>query len=142
MTPAASRVDPEPGLDGLLSVDAARDAVLVAIPGPTDSEVVWLFDALGRVLATDVVSELDLPPWDNSAMDGYAVRSADLAAASETAPVLLRVAGDIPAGVAPKERVEPPHKAKRISSRQREQEKWGAAPERLGGQFQRFFTTR
>jgi molybdopterin molybdotransferase len=106
MTPAASRVDPEPGLDGLQSVDAARDAVLGAVPGPTEDEVLWLPDALGRVLATDVISELDLPPWDNSAMDGYAVRSADLAAASELTPVLLRVAGDIPAGVAPKERIE------------------------------------
>jgi len=106
MTPATSRVDPEPGLDGLLSVDAARDAVLAAVAGPTDAEVVWLPDALGRVLATDVVSELDLPPWDNSAMDGYAVRSADLAGASETAPILLHVAGDIPAGVAPEDRVE------------------------------------
>lgn len=106
MTPPASRVDPEPGLDGLLSVDAARDAVLAAVPGPTDLEVIWLFDALGRVLATDVVSELDLPPWDNSAMDGYAVRSADLATASEAAPVLLRVDGDIPAGIAPTQRVE------------------------------------
>jgi molybdopterin molybdotransferase len=106
MTPAAARVEPEPGLDGLLSVDAARDAVLTAVPGPTDPEVVSLPDALGRVLAADVVSELELPPWDNSAMDGYAVRSADLMGASETAPVLLQVAGDIPAGVAPKDRVE------------------------------------
>ena len=106
MRPAASRVDPEPALDGLLSVDAARDAVLAAVPGPTDPEVVWLLDALGRVLAADLVSELDLPPWDNSAMDGYAIRCADLAAASETAPVLLHVAADIPAGVAPQARVE------------------------------------
>jgi molybdopterin molybdotransferase len=106
MTSAASRVDPEPGLDGLRSVDSARDAVLAAVPGPTEPEVAWLPDALGRVLAADVVSELDLPPWDNSAMDGFAIRAADLAGASETAPVLLRVAGDVPAGVAPKERVE------------------------------------
>ncbi|HEV2006309.1 MAG TPA: hypothetical protein VGQ85_06800, partial [Candidatus Limnocylindrales bacterium] len=106
MTPAASRVDAEPGLDGLLSVDAARDAVLAAVPGPTDPEVVWLPDALGRVLAVDVVSELDLPPWDNSAMDGYVVRFKDLAGASETAPVLLQVGGDIPAGVASEGRVE------------------------------------
>ncbi len=112
MTPAASRldlaarVDPEPGLDGLVSVDAACEAVLAAVPGPTEPEVVWLPDALRRVLASDVVAELDLPPWDNSAIDGYAVRSGDLAAASATTPVRLRVAGDIPAGVTPKGHVE------------------------------------
>jgi molybdopterin molybdotransferase len=106
MTSTVSRVDPEPGLDGLRSVDAAREAVLAAVPAPTESEVAWLVDALGRVLAADVVSQLDLPPWDNSAMDGYAVRSADLASATETMPVLLRVAGDIPAGIAPRAGVE------------------------------------
>ncbi len=112
MTPAAPRLDPasrvdsEPGLDGLRSVDAAREAVLAAVPEPTEPEVVWLPDALRRVLATDVIAELDLPPWDNSAMDGYAVRSGDLAAASESTPVRLRVAGDLPAGVAPRVRVE------------------------------------
>jgi molybdopterin molybdotransferase len=107
MTSTASRIDPEPGLDGLRSVDAAHDAVLATVAGPTESEVVGLIDALGRVLAADVVAELDLPPWDNSAMDGYAVRFADLASASESTPVRLRVAGDIPAGIVPRDRVEP-----------------------------------
>jgi len=99
-------VEPEPALDGLLSVEAARDAVLAAVTGPTEAEVVSLADALGRVLASDVVSDLELPPWDNSAMDGYAVRSDDLAGASDTAPALLRVAGDIAAGVASPASVE------------------------------------
>jgi molybdopterin molybdotransferase len=106
MTSTASRVDPEPGLGGLWSVDAAGEAVLRAVARPTESEVVSLADALRRVLAADVVSELDLPPWDNSAMDGYAVRSADLSVAAESTPVRLRVAGDIPAGVAPNGDVE------------------------------------
>ena len=43
-------------------------------------------DALGRVLAAAVVSTTALPPWDNSAMDGYAIRSADVAAATEERP--------------------------------------------------------
>lgn len=52
----------------------------------------------GRVLAEDVTASVSLPPFDNSAMDGYAVRAADIADASEQSPVELPVAADIPAG--------------------------------------------
>ena len=55
-------------------------------------------DCLGLVLAADLRSPLSLPPFDNSAMDGYAVRAADLRGASRETPVELPVAGDIPAG--------------------------------------------
>ena len=58
----------------------------------------FLFDAHGCVLAQDVTSEVALPGFTNSAMDGYAVHAADLAAASETAPVSLPVVHDIAAG--------------------------------------------
>jgi molybdopterin molybdotransferase len=61
-----------------------------------------LRDALDCVLAEDVVSPLDLPPWDNSAMDGYAVRSADVAG-----PVELEVIETIPAGQVPRKAVGP-----------------------------------
>jgi molybdopterin molybdotransferase len=54
--------------------------------------------ALGRVLAEDVRARDALPPWDDSAMDGYAVRSEDVAAASAERPVVLRVAGEAAAG--------------------------------------------
>ena len=57
-----------------------------------------LLDAQGCVLAQDVTSEVALPGFANSAMDGYAVHAADLAAASETAPVTLPVVHDIAAG--------------------------------------------
>ena len=63
-------------------------------------------DALGRVLAVDVVAAADLPPWDNSAMDGYAVRAADVAGATEGEPVRLGVAGEVAAGRAPEQAVE------------------------------------
>jgi len=53
---------------------------------------------LGRVLAQAAVSDLDMPPFDGSAMDGFAVRSADLTAATADAPVRLRVVGEVPAG--------------------------------------------
>src|SRR6266540_2836340 len=57
------------------------------------SEPVGLLEAVGRVLAADVVAPCDLPRWDNSAMDGYAVRAIDV-----TAPGGLRISGYIPAG--------------------------------------------
>jgi molybdopterin molybdotransferase len=57
-----------------------------------------LLDAHGCMLSEAVVSEVDLPPFDNSSMDGYAVRVADVAGASEASPVKLPVVGDIAAG--------------------------------------------
>jgi molybdopterin molybdotransferase len=57
-----------------------------------------LLDAHGCTLSEDVTATWDLPPFTNSSMDGYAVRSADLAGASGSAPVVLPVVGDIPAG--------------------------------------------
>ena len=97
---------PAPTGDRLLSVEEARAAVLAAIPGPTEYEIVYLSEALGRVLAEDVMSLTALPPWDNSAMDGYAIRSGDVAAASEEAPVRLEVIGEVRAGSAPDREVE------------------------------------
>jgi molybdopterin molybdotransferase len=89
----------------LLSVEEALAAVLAAITGPTEEEVAYLSEARGRVLAEDVIGLTALPPWDNSAMDGYAVRAADLAAATDTAPVLLEVIGEVRAGSAPETEV-------------------------------------
>ena len=62
------------------------------------SETVVVSDAHGLVLAADVVAPLALPVFDNSAMDGYAVRAEDIAAADPDSPVKLPVAEDIPAG--------------------------------------------
>ena len=84
----------------LLSVEAARAAVFAAIAGPTPAEVAYLLEARGRVAAELVTSPIDLPPWANSAMDGYAIRSADVDAASETSPTTLRVIGEVRAGQA------------------------------------------
>ena len=92
--------------DRLLSVEEARDAILAAIPGPTDDEVVYLSEARGRILAEDVMSLTALPPWDNSAMDGYAIRAADVAAAGDASPVVLDVIGEVRAGAAPEQEVE------------------------------------
>jgi molybdopterin molybdotransferase len=76
---------------------------------PLPAEHVALLDALGRVLAEDVRSPMDLPPWDNSAMDGYAVRSADFpdAAVAGHAPLELRVVETIQAGGFPTQALGP-----------------------------------
>lgn len=60
-----------------------------------------LDDALGSVLAEDIVSPLDIPAWTNSAMDGYAARGQDVRGASEGRPVRLRVIEQLPAGQFP-----------------------------------------
>jgi molybdopterin molybdotransferase len=65
---------------------------------PLDPETVPLHDAWGRALAEAVEAGATLPPWDNSAMDGYAVHAIDLDGASKEKPVSLTVVGDIPAG--------------------------------------------
>ena len=87
-------------VDELLSVEAARAAVFAAIAGPTAAELAYLLEARGRVAAEPVDSPIDLPPWTNSAMDGYAIRSADVAAATDAAPVRLTVDGEVRAGQA------------------------------------------
>jgi molybdopterin molybdotransferase len=69
-------------------------------------ETIGLRDALGRVLADDVVSPIEHPPWDNSSMDGYAVRATDVAGATAERPVVLPVLETIAAGRRPTRRVE------------------------------------
>jgi molybdopterin molybdotransferase len=88
---------------------AAVSALLAPLADRGTEELAVSADALAadphryveRVLARDVTSPLDLPPFRNSQMDGYAVRAADLALASTARPVALRIAPRIPAGVAP-----------------------------------------
>ena len=68
-------------------------------------EIVPLEAAPGRVLAADVTAAETLPAFARATMDGYAVRSADSAGASEQSPAYLRLAGDVPTGVVPDARV-------------------------------------
>ncbi|WP_076478471.1 molybdopterin molybdotransferase MoeA [Williamsia sterculiae] len=72
--------------------------VVAGLFPPPRAEVVPLAAALGRITAADVRATVDLPGFDNSAMDGYAVRAVDIAAAAEDSPVTLPVSADIPAG--------------------------------------------
>ena len=72
--------------------------VVAGLINPRPPVSLPLADALGLVLADDVVAPLSLPGFDNSAMDGYAVLATDVAAAGENTPVRLPVAEDIPDG--------------------------------------------
>jgi molybdopterin molybdotransferase len=82
---------------GMISVEEARERIL-AFFHRLEPEETPLLQALGQVLAEDVIAPFDIPPLDNTAMDGYAVRAADTAGASEDAPVELRVIADLAAG--------------------------------------------
>lgn len=90
------------------SVEEHRAAVL-GLVGVLPASTVPVGQALGRVLAEDVVARVDLPGFDNSAMDGYAVRTADVAGADESAPVTLTVDGDIAAGDTARHVLTPGH---------------------------------
>lgn len=83
----------------LMTLEQAGERVAALVEPVSGTQVLALADADGRVLAQDVVAGLDLPPFANSAVDGYAVRFADLAAAGETRlPVAGRVAAGADAG--------------------------------------------
>ncbi|WP_233160930.1 molybdopterin molybdotransferase MoeA [Actinophytocola xanthii] len=80
-----------------LSVDEYGARIAALVPA-TPVVSLPVADCLGRVLGEDLVSPVALPPFDNSAMDGYAVRSADVTGAGRQAAVVLPVEEDIPAG--------------------------------------------
>ncbi len=85
--------------DHLWSVDEHLDDILATVR-PLDPIELHLLDAQGCVLVEDITVPVSLPPFDNSSMDGYAVRVADIAGASEEYPASLEVVGDVAAGAA------------------------------------------
>jgi molybdopterin molybdotransferase len=90
----------------LTEIDEARRIVLKHA-GALERESVTLADAHGRVLATDVDGAMPIPPFDNSAMDGFALRSEDVAGAGPRTPVALRIAGESRAGRPSRQAVGP-----------------------------------
>src|SRR5574339_466296 len=84
----------------LLSVDQARERILSNFQ-PVTTETLSLTGCSNRVLAQEIVAANDLPPFDNSSMDGFAVRAEDIRAATAASPRRLRVITDIPAGSQP-----------------------------------------
>jgi molybdopterin molybdotransferase len=88
----------------MISVEDALHKILNVFV-PLGQEKVNILDALGRVIGEDIYATRSIPPTDNSAMDGYAVRWEDTRGASREKPVVLNVIEDIPAGTIPKESV-------------------------------------
>jgi molybdopterin molybdotransferase len=84
----------------MISADQALQIVLENV-APLGVERIPILEALGRVLAEEIRSSRDIPGFDNSAMDGYAVRAADVAKASEASPVKLKVVETVGAGQIP-----------------------------------------
>jgi molybdopterin molybdotransferase len=87
------------GPDHLWSVDEHLEDILATVR-PLEPIELQLLDAQGCILVDDVTVPVSLPPFDNSSMDGYAVRVADVAGASEEFPAVLEVVGDVAAGQA------------------------------------------
>ena len=86
----------EPPVDMLPVEDALRRILDLCEPLPTETRPI--VDAVGQVLAERIVAPFDIPPHDNTAMDGYAVQSASTAGAAQDAPTRLRVIGELAAG--------------------------------------------
>jgi molybdopterin molybdotransferase len=86
----------------MLTLAEALERLTAAVSPLDAAETVSTFDAFGRILAEDVRSTLDVPPADNTAMDGYALRSADVPAEGTVLPVSQRIpAGQVPSALQP-----------------------------------------
>jgi molybdopterin molybdotransferase len=94
------------GVCRMISVEEALDKVLSCVE-VLEPERKPILECLGQVLAEDVYSTIDIPPLDNSAMDGYALRAEDTREATESSPRYLVVVGEVAAGSMPIKKVEP-----------------------------------
>ncbi len=90
----------------MLSVEEALEKILSYFH-VLDAEDELILDALGRVLAEDIHSTIDIPPLDNAAMDGYAVQAQSTEGASPASPRILRVVGEVAAGYISRQEVGP-----------------------------------
>ena len=97
---------PEPDRGQLRSMQAHRQYLLSCV-NPLRPFRQHILDAVGLNICEEIVSTIDLPRFDNSAMDGYAVRAQDVAEASQEAPLSLPVVGEIAAGKAATHRLSP-----------------------------------
>jgi len=95
----------------LLTVRRALSIILGTI-SVMPPEQISLLESLERVVASDVQANDNLPPFSNSAMDGYAIKTADVSLAQEDVPVRLRVIEDIAAGHIPEQLITPGHAAR------------------------------
>ena len=91
----------------MLPVAQAEQMILDLVQPLRETEPVDLTLATGRILANSIESKLDFPHWDNSAMDGYAVKFADVRSSTPKHPITLEVVEEIPAGYQPKREIQP-----------------------------------
>ena len=92
-------------MTNLLSVQEAQEYILSVFQA-VETEEVGIWECDGRVLGAEVRANVDLPAFDNSSMDGFAVRAQDAQSAGPDSPITLAVIGDIPAGAAPTFRLQ------------------------------------
>ena len=90
----------------MISVSQAEQIILDLVQPLSETESIDLTLATGRILATEIVSKLDFPHWDNSAMDGYAVKFADVRSSTSKHPITLEVVAEIPAGCQPQREIQ------------------------------------
>ena len=88
----------------MISVSEALQRLLTSF-SPVGIEEVALLHAAGRILSAEIKSDINLPLFTNSSMDGFAVRAEDVEGAREDRPVILSVVEDIPAGRSPSEKI-------------------------------------
>jgi molybdopterin molybdotransferase len=90
----------------MIPASQAEEIILNLVRSLTETEVVEISAATGRVLTGAIASRLDFPHWDNSAMDGYAVKFADVRSSTPKHPVTLEVVEEIPAGYQPQREIQ------------------------------------
>ena len=90
----------------MIPVSQAEKIILDLVQPLSETESIDLTLAAGRILATEIVSRLDFPHWNNSAMDGYAVKFADVRSSTSKHPVTLEVVAEIPAGSQPQREIQ------------------------------------
>jgi molybdopterin molybdotransferase len=86
----------------MIPVAEAEKIILDLVQSISETEIINLENASNRILAESVTSKLDFPYWDNSAMDGYAVKYSDVQNASLNSSIKLKIIEEIPAGYVPK----------------------------------------
>ncbi len=96
-SPSDTRVRPSSVPDGLITVEDHLERILRAV-GPLEAYDQPVVESLGLPLHENLIAPIDLPRFDNSAMDGYAIRAEDVVGASAAGPVVLPVVGEIHAG--------------------------------------------
>jgi len=104
-------------LSSYLSVKEAQQKILSAF-NVKPVEFVALEQSYRRVLAQDIIASVNLPPFDNSSMDGFAVRTEDVKFATQDSPVTLQVVADIPAGISPQLTIQPGQAARIMTGAQ------------------------